>query len=50
MRLKAFKTRADENKTKPHVPLINDDERQKMQQEYNLAKQNLIWAAFFGEH
>jgi len=30
MRLRAFDTRVQENKTKPHVPLVNDDVKQVM--------------------
>jgi hypothetical protein len=41
MRIKAFLTRELENKTKPHMPIINDDVKQVMVQEYYKAKRQL---------
>ena len=41
MRLKAFKNRQEENKTKPHVPFITDELRVKIDQEYAYAKQKM---------
>lgn len=41
MRLRAFNERTNENKTKPHMPLVNDDVKQVMVQEYFDAKRQL---------
>lgn len=41
MRLKAFKNRQGENKTKPHVPFITDEMRAKIDMEYADAKQKM---------
>lgn len=42
MRLKAYKERTQENKTKPHLPLLNEEKKLIMEQEYKEAKNNLM--------
>jgi hypothetical protein len=39
--MQAFQDRCLENMTKPHMPLVNDDVKQVMLQEYFLAKKQL---------
>jgi len=41
MRMRAFVDRTEENKTKPHMPLLNEDAKQVMVKEYFNAKRQL---------
>jgi hypothetical protein len=41
MRMRAFEDRTQENITKPHMPLVNDDVKQVMVQDYFVAKNKL---------
>ena len=41
MRLKAYDKRGGENLVKPHAPVINIQERMKLVEQYELAKQQL---------
>ena len=41
MRLKAYDKRGGENLAKPHCPTINVQERMKLVEQYELAKQQL---------
>lgn len=42
MRLKAYDTRLNENVTKPHMPLVNDDLKQAMVKDYYEAKRAML--------
>lgn len=41
MRMKAFKTKQDEHKNKPHQNLVNSEQFQMLEQDYMQAKQQL---------
>ena len=41
MRLKSYEKRGGENLVKPHYPLFNDQEKMKLIEQYQLAKQQL---------